>query len=120
MLVEAEAFEAGAQLRTHRGFQDQLATRRMGQDEAACMELQLQSGGWSNVIPASNFQLHRWEYSSIPGPCSAFGEALAGWVNATEAFTSTSAAMNANAIFFNMGVILVCSVDRDHSLPLRT
>jgi hypothetical protein len=39
-------------------------------------------------------------------------------VNATEAFTSTSAAMNANAIFFNIAVILLCSLDRDYSLSL--
>ncbi len=65
-----------------------------------------------------NLRLHRWEYSFIPGPCSAFGEALAGWVNATEAFTSTSAAMNANAIFFNIAAILLCSLDGDYSPSL--
>jgi hypothetical protein len=65
------------------------------------------------VIPT-----HRWEYSFIPGPCSAFGEALAGWVSATEAFTSTSALINANAIFFNIAIILLCSLDRDYSLSL--
>src|SRR6266478_4385758 len=52
------------------------------------------------------------------GPGSAFGEALAGWVNASEGFASTSAAMNANAIFFNIAVILLCYLDRGYSLSL--
>src|SRR6266436_1897040 len=83
--------------------------------------LQLKSGGWFNVGQPSNCRLHGPplpRYSSIPGPCSAFGEALAGWVNASEAFASMSAAMNANAIFFNIAVILLCS-GPGHSLSLH-
>ena len=82
--------------------------------------LQLQSGGWFNVTPASNCRLHgpAPAYSLIPGPCSAFGEALTGWIDASEAFASTSAAINANANFFNIVSILLCSLDRDYSLSL--
>src|SRR5690348_6404238 len=43
--VEAEAGEAGLHLRTQRGLQDQLAARRVGEHQAARVQLQLQVAG---------------------------------------------------------------------------